>query len=132
PDARYQTPGEVVAALDRILRGEKVPGLPEPEPMAAAPVALGQVRAHDGAIRGLAVNADGQFLVTAGEDSRLRLWHPTRLQEVKTFLADIGAVDHMALAPGGKWAATFATRLTTSEMGVQLWELTTGAERRRL
>ena len=130
PDDRYQTPAEVVSALDRILRGEKVLGLPEPE--APAPIALGQVKAHDGAIRGLAVNADGEFLVTAGEDSTLRLWQPIKLQEIKTFLNDIGAVNHMALAPGGKWAATCATRLTTTEMGVQLWDLATGAERRRL
>jgi eukaryotic-like serine/threonine-protein kinase len=131
PDRRYQTPAEVVAVLDRILRGEKVVGLPDPDAL-APPVALGQVKAHDGAIRGLAINADGQFLVTAGEDSKLRLWQPTRLQEIKTFLADLGAVDHLALAPGGKWAATCGTRLTTSEMGVQLWDLASGAERRRL
>jgi hypothetical protein len=132
PDDRYQTPAEVVAVLDRILRGDKVLGLPEPPEALAPPVALGQVKAHDGAIRGLAVTADGQFLVTAGEDSRLRLWQPAKLQEVKTFLSDLGSVDHLALAPGGKWAATCATRLTTAEMGVQLWDLTTGAERRRL
>ena len=132
PVDRYQTPAEVVSALDRILRGEKVPNLPDAAPVAAPIVALGQVKAHDGAIRGMAINADGQFLVTAGEDSRLRLWQPLRLQEIKTFLSDFGAVDHLALAPGGKWAATCATRLTTSEMGVQLWDLSTGAERRRL
>ena len=51
---------------------------------------------------------------------------------MKTFLGDFGAVDHLALAPNGKWVATCATRLTTSEMGVQLWDLATGAERRRL
>jgi hypothetical protein len=131
PNDRYQTPAEVVAVLDRFLRGEKILGLPEPDAF-APPVMLGHVKAHDGAIRGLAVNADGQFLVTAGEDSRLRLWQPTKLQEIRTFLGDFGAVDHLALAPGGKWVATCATRLTTAEMGVQLWDLATGAERRRL
>jgi WD40 repeat protein len=120
-----------VAVLDRLLRGEKILGLPEPDAF-APPVALGEVKAHDGAIRGLAVNGDGQFLVTAGEDSKLRLWQPLKLQEIRTFLGDFGAIDHLALAPGGKWVATCATRLTTSEMGVQLWDLTTGAERRRL
>jgi serine/threonine protein kinase len=132
PEQRYQTPADVVSALDRILRGENVPGLPEAAPVSAPQVALGEVKAHDGAIRGLAINNDGQFLVTAGEDSRLRLWQAMSMQEIKSFLSDFGAVDHLALAPGGKWAATCATRLTTREMGVQLWDLKTGAERRRL
>jgi serine/threonine protein kinase len=133
PADRYQTPAEVVAALDRILRGEKVPGLPEAPPVSAPQVALGDVKAHDGAVRGLAINSDGQFLVTAGEDSRLRLWQTGgKPQELKTYLGDFGAVDHLALAPNGKWVATCATRLTTTEMGVQLWDLGTGAERRRL
>ena len=56
PEDRYQTPAEVAQALDRILRGEKVPGLPEPDPVVAAEVSLGEVKAHDGAIRGLAVH----------------------------------------------------------------------------
>jgi len=133
PADRYQTPAEIVSALDRILRGEKVPGLPEAPPVSAPQVALGDVKAHDGAVRGLAINGDGQFLVTAGEDSRLRLWQTGgKPQELKTFLGDFGSVDHLALAPNGKWVATCATRLTTSEMGVQLWDLATGAERRRL
>jgi serine/threonine protein kinase len=132
PADRYQTPADVVAALDRILRGEKVPGLPEAPPVSAPQVALGDVKAHDGAVRGLAISADGQSVVTAGEDSRLRVWQAGSLQEVKSFLGDFGAVDHLALAPNGKWAATCATRLTTKEMGVQLWDLATGAERRRL
>jgi WD40 repeat protein len=91
-----------------------------------------QVKAHDGAIRGLAITADGQSLVTAGEDSRLRVWNSGKLQEVRTFLGDFGAVESMALAPNGKRVATCATRLTTAEMGVQLWDLETGAEQRRL
>lgn len=133
PADRYQTPSDVVSALDRILRGEKVPGLPEAPPVSAPQVALGDVKAHDGAVRGLAISADGLFLVTAGEDSRLRLWQTgAKPQELKTYLGDFGSVDHLALAPNGKWVATCATRLTTTEMGVQLWDLGTGAERRRL
>ena len=134
PQDRYQNAGEVVTVLDRILRGEggpvssARPVMAEPEPLTP----LAHVKAHDGGIRGLALTDDGQTLVTAGEDSRVRLWHPTKLQEVKTFLGDFGAVDGMVLSPNGKRFATCATRLTTSEMGVQLWDLATGAEQRRL
>jgi eukaryotic-like serine/threonine-protein kinase len=134
PEDRYQTAGDVVQALDRILRGEGgplahgAPVLAEPE----APTPQATARAHDGAIRGLALTADGQTLVTAGEDSRLRLWGPAKLQEVRTITGDFGAVEDMELAANGKRVATCATRLTTSEMGVQLWDLSTGAEQKRL
>jgi tRNA A-37 threonylcarbamoyl transferase component Bud32 len=134
PADRYQSAAEVVQALDRILRGEGGPlshGAPvmaEPE----APTPQAQVRAHDAAVRGLAVAADGRTLVTAGEDSRLRTWGSAKLEEGRTFLGDFGSVDAMALAPNGKRVATCATRLTTGEMGVQLWDLSTGAEQKRL
>ncbi|MCE9565210.1 MAG: serine/threonine protein kinase [Planctomycetes bacterium] len=134
PNDRYQHASDVVIALDRILRGEggpvssAPPVMAEPEPVGP----LAQVKAHDGAIRGLALTDDGQTLVTAGEDSRVRLWQSTKLQEIRTFLGDFGAVDGMVLAPNGKRIATCATRLTTSEMGVQLWDLATGAEQRKL
>ncbi|VTT97274.1 protein kinase : Serine/threonine protein kinase OS=Singulisphaera acidiphila (strain ATCC BAA-1392 / DSM 18658 / VKM B-2454 / MOB10) GN=Sinac_2851 PE=3 SV=1: Pkinase: WD40: WD40: WD40: WD40: WD40 [Gemmataceae bacterium] len=134
PEDRYQHAADVVTALDRILRGEGGPVSSAPpvmaEPEAAGPLA--QVKAHDGGIRGLAVTDDGALLVTAGEDSRVRLWQPAKLQEARTFLGDFGTVDGMVLSPNGKRFATCATRLTTSEMGVQLWDLTTGAEQRRL
>jgi tRNA A-37 threonylcarbamoyl transferase component Bud32 len=134
PEDRYRNAGEVVTALDRILRGEggplssAAPVFADPEP----PAPIVQVKAHDGAIRGLAITADGQSLVTAGEDSRLRVWSSGKLQEVRTVLGDFGGVESMALASNGKRVATCATRLTTSEMGVQLWDLETGAEQRRL
>jgi WD40 repeat protein len=54
------------------------------------------------------------------------------LQETRTILGDFGAVEDMALTPNGKRVATCATRLTTGEMGVQLWDLSSGAEQKRL
>jgi len=133
PDDRYQNAGEVVTALDRILRGEGGP-LPTAAPVieATVPVPIVSVKAHGGAIRGLAMNPDNSCLITAGDDGRLRLWEPVKLKEIKTFMGDLGAVEHLALAPGGKWAATCCIRLTVPEMGVQLWDMATGAERRRL
>ncbi len=134
PDDRYQSAGEVVQALDRILKGEggpvssSTPVFAEPE----APTPQAQVKAHDGAIRGLAVTTETPTVVTAGEDSRLRIWEPAKLKEAKSFLGDFGSVEGMALAPNGKRIATCATRLTTSEMGVQLWDLSTGAAQRTL
>jgi WD40 repeat protein len=134
PADRYQSAAEVVQALDRILRGEGGPlatGAPvftEPE----APKPQAEVHAHDGAIRGLAVTPDGQTLISAGEDSRLRMWSPAKLEESRTILGDFGAVEGLAMSPNGKRVATCATRLTTAEMGVQLWDLASGTEQKRL
>jgi tRNA A-37 threonylcarbamoyl transferase component Bud32 len=133
PNRRYQTPADVIAALDRAMKGEGLGAEEEDEPEPAV-TPLATVKAHAGAVRGIAVavTPEGPILVTAGDDSRLRLWNPTTLQEVKTFLADLGAVEQLVIAPGGKRAATCAIRLTTEEMGVQLWDLATGTEQRRL
>jgi WD40 repeat protein len=123
-----------MTALDRILRGEGGPlATGAPVFIEEVPTPQAQGKAHDGAIRGLAVStADGLTVVTAGEDSRLRTWEPGKLKEVKSFLGDFGAVESLALAPNGKRVATCATRLTTGEMGVQLWDLAAGAEQKRL
>ena len=133
PARRYQTATDVIAALDRAMKGE-MPGDEEEFGTEPPPTPLASVQAHHGALRAMAVAImpDGPTLVTAGDDSRLRLWQPATLQEVKTFLADLGAVEGVVIAPGGKRAATCAIRLTTDEMGVQLWDLITGAEQRRL
>jgi serine/threonine protein kinase len=136
PEERYRTPGEVVAALDRAMRGDALPG---PDKVFEAesippPEAIAQIKAHNGALRGIAVatTADGPVLVTAGDDSKLRTWQLATLHELKTFTGDLGAVEQLVIAPNGKRAATCAIRLTSNEMGVQLWDLATGAEQRRL
>jgi len=134
PGQRYQSAAEVVQALDRLLRGDGGP-LSSAAPIFVeppAPTPLARVKAHEAAIRGLVVTAEDPKVITAGEDSRLRLWEPTRLTEINSFLGDFGAVEHLALAPNGKRVATCATRLTPSEMGVQLWDLTSGAAQRTL
>lgn len=135
PAERYKTPADVVAALTRAMRGDALAAEEsfEPEP-APAPIALAQVKAHTGPLCGLAaaVTPEGPLLVSAGEDGKLRLWNPESLLEIKTFVADLGAVEQLVIAPNGKRAITCGIRLTTAEMGVQLWDLTTGAEQRRL
>jgi serine/threonine protein kinase len=133
PEDRYQTPAEVVTALERAMRADAADDSFEPEPE-PTPVALAHVKAHAGSVRAMALAnmQDGTVLITAGDDSRLRIWQLSNLQEIKTYLGDLGAVEQLVVAPNGKRAATCSTRLTTSEMGVQLWDLATGAEQRRL
>jgi WD40 repeat protein len=45
---------------------------------------------------------------------------------------DPGPVCAVAISPTGKWGASCALRLMSRDMAVQLWDFTTGTERRRL
>ncbi len=136
PEERYKTPAEASAALGRAMRGDALTASDSSFDMETEPIptAVAHVKAHNGALRGLGVanTSDGQVLVSVGDDSRLRLWKLDSLQEIKSFICDLGAVEQMVIAPNGKRAATCSIRLTTQDMGVQLWDLATGAEQRRL
>lgn len=131
PRHRYQTPAELAAALDRVLRGEKVQVEETPEVFALSPL-LAEVVAHKGAVRALAFHPDRKTLLSVGDDGTLTLWDPVTLTPRQTFHGDFGVVEQLAVAPNGRWIATCAIRLTPEEMGVQLWDLQTGQERRRL
>ncbi len=131
PRRRYQTPAELAAALDRILRGEKAPLDDLPEAFAPS-LLLKEVQLHQGPLRALAFPPDGQTLLSVGDDARLLLLDPETLEIRQSITGDFGAVEQLAVAPGGEWAATCATRLTTEEVAVQLWDLGTGREVRRL
>jgi WD40 repeat protein len=128
PTDRYQTPADLVAALDEILRAAP--------PRAGAParpaVASVFARAHDGGVQALAPAPDGTYVLSGGGDGTLKLWHPATLKEVRAITGDLGAVESVAVAPSGKWVATCSIRLSAADMGVQLWDLTTGAEGKRL
>jgi WD40 repeat protein len=153
PAERIQTPAELLEALDRVSHGGPAPG---PDPGTPPPgggrgtgshlllalggqntpasglTSTGQVRAHNSGIHSIAVATEGQVLITGGLDGAIKVWSPAKLREVRAFKGNIGAVEQVAIAPGGKWAASCSVRLTVQEMGVQLWDVSAGVERRRL
>ncbi|MBY0457324.1 MAG: protein kinase, partial [Gemmataceae bacterium] len=129
PKDRFQTPAELAVALDAVLRD--APAKPGANPGAAPVVASVFARAHDGGVGAVAVAPDGSYLVTGGADGVLKIWNPSTLKEVRAISGDVGAVESIAIAPSGKWAATCAIRLSASDMGVQLWDLGSGAEGKR-
>jgi eukaryotic-like serine/threonine-protein kinase len=145
PANRFQTPAEVVTVLDAFLSKSSGPAprlsamlgirptVPTPPAPASRPAAMVvSVPAHPSGVRALTVTADGQCLLSGGQDETLRLWDASRLQEMTCIAGDVGPVQDACLAPGGKWAASCALRLFKSDMVVQLWDLASGRQRRRL
>ncbi|MCI0464005.1 MAG: serine/threonine protein kinase, partial [Gemmataceae bacterium] len=143
PAQRFQTPAEMIAALDDFLTNPgaavgpvAVPAEPPPARTSASVRAMPSppqsVRAHVGGVRSLSLSADGTRLLSGGHDETLRLWDTARLIEVRCLAGDVGPVEAACLSPNGKWAASCALRLFRSDMVVQLWDMASGKERRRL
>jgi serine/threonine protein kinase len=154
PDQRYQTPAELADALDAVLherdadQGAKpsarprvkaastpLPPPPEPTNQGAVPSSKTMpalVKAHDGGVKSLSLSTDGLTLLTGGLDEALRLWDVGKMRQIQVISNAVGPVNSVGLAPGGKWAASCALRLFEEDLVVQLWDVASGAERRRL
>jgi serine/threonine protein kinase len=70
PQDRYQTPGELAAALEHLARTGHVPA--EPRPPAVLPAMC--FTGHADAVWGVAVAPDGSQAVSGGRDRTIRLW----------------------------------------------------------
>jgi serine/threonine protein kinase len=129
PAERFQTPVELADAIADYLRD------PSRTPDWMAPSASEEplaVQAHTGGIAAIYLNGDGQLLLSGGDDESLKLWEMPALVEVRSVSGDPGPVCGVALTGSGKWGASCALRLLPRDMAVQLWDLGTGEERRRL
>jgi hypothetical protein len=128
PKDRYQTPAELAAVLDEILKAAP----PKTGTKAAPAVSSVFAKAHDGGVQAMAVAPDGSFVLSGGGDGVLRLWNPATLKELRNIQGDVGVVESLALGPSGKWVATCSIRLSATDMAVQMWDLGTGKEGKRL
>jgi len=75
-----------------------------------APIIRVETGMHAGAIRALATDADGRYLVTGGADKTVRLWSLPRVELLKTLRAPIGernegTIAAIAMSPDGKLIA---------------------------
>ncbi|MBN9522573.1 serine/threonine protein kinase [bacterium] len=146
PDERFQTPAELLDAIDRVRRGGTPdPGARTPPPthvsgpspgtgsgLYALPAGTAPAKAHVGAVSALLVGGDGKTVITGGLDGHIKVWNALKLKEARAFEGDVGPVEGLASAPNGRWLASCATRLTLPEMRVQIWDTATGAEHGRL
>jgi WD40 repeat protein len=127
----------VTASEDSTLRVWEIDEPPPPPPPSAAQAnaprasisgALAMrprgepLRGHAGKVRQLAISADGQRVLSVGEDQQLRLWDlPTQ-----TLIGAIGdspaLLNAVALLPGDQQAATVG-----EDGALRLWQLDAGA-----
>jgi WD40 repeat protein len=96
PDDRYQTPGELAAALEALLRTGQLPG----GQAALTLVPLRVLTGHGAAVTAVAFGSDGKVLVSGSSDRTVRFWDVSTGQE--RFRAGDGRheVGSLAVVPG--------------------------------
>jgi serine/threonine protein kinase/WD40 repeat protein len=77
---------------------------------------------HNGPVRALAVTADGERLISAGNDGSIRFWETETWTEIATF-RHFSGVTAMAMSPDGTRLAIFHADAT-----VQVWDIREPAE----
>jgi serine/threonine protein kinase len=118
PDDRYQTPAELAAVLDTLLRTGDLPGSYQPAPIREVRKLIG----HTSTVTSVAFCEGGRLVVSGGADHTLRLWEASSGVE-KMRLGDsrheIGCV---AVIPGS------GIILAGQGVTVRGWDPTTGRE----
>jgi WD40 repeat protein len=87
-----------------------------PEPLIA------KLLGHKDAIESLAFSANGDFLLSGGDDTTVRFWNLAKRQEVHVFTGHTAWINAVALSPDGKLAASSSAK----EKSVRLWDTEKG------
>jgi WD40 repeat protein len=122
PEDRYQTPADLVAALDHLTRTGHLPAGPRPPVL--APVR--RLTGHAGGVWGVSLSADGRRALSGGADGTLRLWDLAAGRELRVLVGAGPEVRAVALSGDGRLA------LSASGATLKLWDATTGQELARL
>jgi WD40 repeat protein/tRNA A-37 threonylcarbamoyl transferase component Bud32 len=118
---RYQTPADLVAALDHLGRTGHLPA--EPRPPALAPVR--RLTGHPSGAWDVALSADGRLALSGGKDGTLRLGEVATGQEVRVLAVGV-EVRAVALSGDGRLL------LSAGGATLKLWDAGTGQELGRL
>jgi tRNA A-37 threonylcarbamoyl transferase component Bud32 len=118
PDDRYQTPGELAAVLETLLRTGELPGGHEPAPVAE----LHKLTGHAGIVVAVAFCEAGRSVVSGSADHTLRLWDITSGREKLRFGESRHEVSCLAVVPGA------ALVLVGQGVTVRGYDIATGRE----
>jgi hypothetical protein len=121
PDDRYQTPHDLIEALDAVGRGGPAPSTPTPLPAVT-------FAGHNGPVQAMAVSPDGKYLLTGGADETVRLWDVAAGRETRRLASDGGPVNCLAIASDGSLALAAQLRLLLKTVPVRVWDIATGKE----
>jgi WD40 repeat protein/tRNA A-37 threonylcarbamoyl transferase component Bud32 len=120
PEERFQTPGELAAALKSNVEIPRPVELPEVQTDAPATVTLS---GHRAGITGVVFLPDGSRCVSTSLDGTLRLWDAISGREILQVEAHDEAALCVAVAPDGQRLAT-----GSSDGRVRLWDTASGRE----
>jgi eukaryotic-like serine/threonine-protein kinase len=118
PADRCQTPGELLAGLEEVMRTGRF----GTEPARAAVRPVQQLTGHTDAVTCLAFAPDGRRLISGGKDRSLRLWDVAAGHELRHVAEMPQEVRGVAFLPDGRHV------VAACGAGARLWELETGRE----
>jgi serine/threonine protein kinase len=119
---RYQTPGELAAALDHLARTGHFAPVPRPAPLRE----VRRLAGHTDCIWSVAIAGDGRSALSGGKDRTIRLWDTASGQELRRFPDQAQEVKCVIFSPDGRYA------LVASGATLRLWEVQTGREVNRM
>jgi mono/diheme cytochrome c family protein len=90
---------------------------------ASVAVVLAPFTGHTGAVRSIALSADGRFALSGGEDRTIRLWEVASGKELRRFQTTTAEVAALAVAPDGQRFLSGGNDRT-----VRLWDVAKGKE----
>ena len=95
---------------------------PSPEGASAPNTAtkLREYVGHSGPVTGLAVTADGKFLVTAGDDKTVRVWEVSTGKSLRSFQGHMTKTTAVAVRGDGRQVAS-----ASDDGAVRVWDLNT-------
>lgn len=100
PEDRFQKPRDVADALQGTVPAEA----PRRSAVIALPPAeVFQFVGHKGAVNGIAISSDGKSLVSAGEDTTVRIWDAATGLERHRLFGHTQPVKSVAVSPGGQY-----------------------------